>query len=102
MSSWQASSSLPTACSKVDAIRAGEQTMAESLEPLNLVLKGCCQLRWWGDFDALLSSEGEFEKKIRASYRENSQDPTAEPSTAPIREDELDKFATETLQVYGV
>ena len=65
---------------------------------LNELLHTFTQIEWWGQFEELVSGEGEFAGAVRKWYRESKQAESAESS--PLT-DEGKEFA-QALQGYGL
>jgi len=56
-------------------------------------------LRWWGTFDDLVAGEGEFERELRAAFRDDPEDD--ELAGRAISPDEADEFVGFVAE-YGI
>lgn len=85
-----------------DRIRAGQVSMDDGMVALNVILTRFSQIRWWGQFQELLTGTREFELDVRAWARSSwSEDGEESTDTSPITPDELEPFI-EALLMYGV
>lgn len=71
---------------------------------LNRIMEGHCQIHWWGTFEDLCRSDGEWEREFRSSFRDSTQEEVGSTTDAvrarPITEAEIDDFVA-FIREYG-
>jgi hypothetical protein len=89
-----------SAAAVVAKINDDSSSLSNGMLELNKVLKDFSQIRWWGQFQDLLTGDSAFEKKVRAWYREADVDDEGADSL-PISADEIDQFI-KALEEWGI